>query len=172
MLGFALLFCLFFCYIKNTNFLFFFFQLTEYRRALQGLHNSPPPGFAYRLLFTECCDVDPKSVGRSIMDRQFEGTVAPWDIDRVGTQFALFCHIENLPNINNVVHLVIMTIFPKGRTRKAPTTTTKSVSKKKNDTSAKDIDLELNPPYETKEDSETSSSEGSSQEEEDADEYD
>ena len=52
------------------------------------------------------------------MDRDFGTQTAPWDMDRVGTQFALFCHVENLPNINNVVHLCLMTIFPKARIKK------------------------------------------------------
>ena len=38
---------------------------------------------------------------------------APWDIDRPGTQFALACDIEIFPNMNNVVHLAFMTIYPR-----------------------------------------------------------
>jgi hypothetical protein len=49
------------------------------------------------------------------MDRDFGNQTAPWDVDIVGTQFALLCHLENLPNENNVAHLCLMTIFPKYR---------------------------------------------------------
>ena len=96
---------------------FTFSSLSEWRRSLQSLHNSPPPGFAYRIIFMECCDVDPKSVSRFVMDYDFKGEISPWDIDRVGTQFALLGHIENLPNNNNVVHLVLMVIYPKNRAK-------------------------------------------------------
>ena len=38
---------------------------------------------------------------------------APWDIDRPGTQFAVACDLEIFPNLNNVVHLAFMAIYPK-----------------------------------------------------------
>jgi|TARA_B110000091_G_scaffold214119_1_gene265903 hypothetical protein len=40
------------------------------------------------------------------MDHEFKkGAIAPWDIGKVGTQFALLAHLENLPNINNIAHM-------------------------------------------------------------------
>ena len=161
---------LFFLLFFLSCFAFLFLLLhIEYRRTLQALHNSPPPGFAYRLIFAECCDVDPKSVSRSIMDRSFGNKVAPWDIDRVGTQFALFCHVENLPNINNVVHIALMTIYPKDRMKKKSKQANKTSGAA--DQTVPSIAETLNPNYENQRENESTDSSDGSQEE-DADEYD
>ena len=63
-------------------------------------------------------DTDPKSVRRGVIERKFKGEDglprdAPWDIDRPGTQFAVACDLEIFPNLNNVVHLAFMAIYPK-----------------------------------------------------------
>lgn len=90
----------------------------EYKKALKILCNSPPFGYEYSLIFMDSLDTDSKSVRRGVIERKFKDKDglprdAPWDIDRPGTQFAVACDIEIFPNINNIVHLAFMAIYPK-----------------------------------------------------------
>ena len=90
----------------------------EYKKSLKILCTSPPLGYDFNLLFINSLDTDPKWVRRSVIERKFKDQDgmprdAPGDIDRPGTQFALACDIEIFPNMNNVVHLAFMTIYPK-----------------------------------------------------------
>jgi hypothetical protein len=82
------------------------------------LCTSPPLGYDFNLIFINSLDTDPKTVRRGIIERKFKDPDgmprdAPWDIDRPGTQFAVACDIEIFPNVNNLVRLAFMTIYPK-----------------------------------------------------------
>ena len=65
-----------------------------------------------------CLDNDPRIIRRHVLEKQFtteEGMPknAPWDWDRPGTQFAISCEIERFPNLNNLVHVAVMVIYPR-----------------------------------------------------------
>ncbi len=83
-----------------------------------ALVRSPPPGFDHELLFMSCTDNDPRTIRRHVLEKRFTDahgypTNAPWDHDRPGTQFAIACEIERFPNLNNLVHVAVMVIFPR-----------------------------------------------------------